>query len=153
MIITMYQIDAFTDHVFGGNPAAVCPLDNWISDGIMQNIAMENNLSETAFFVKSKDGFEIRWFTPTAEIELAGHPTLATAFVIFNHCNFKEDNIKFYSKSGELFVAKDGDRLKMNFPSTPPVKAPKNSLLDRALGKKPSELYYTRDYLAVFNTE
>ena len=85
MEIPLYQVDAFTGRIFGGNPAAVCPLEAWIDDGLMQKIAEENNLSETAFFVESGTGYEIRWFTPKIEIELAGHPTLAAAYVIFNY--------------------------------------------------------------------
>jgi PhzF family phenazine biosynthesis protein len=153
MEIPLYQIDAFTGRVFGGNPAAVCPLEAWIDDGLMQKIAEENNLSETAFFVRSESGYEIRWFTPRVEIELAGHPTLAAAYVIFNYCNHGSGEIRFSSKSGELVVTRDGDLIRMNFPAMHPVNAEKNELLNQALGKKPVELYKTRDYLAVFDSE
>ena len=98
----IYQVDAFADKVFSGNPAAVCPLDQWLGDDVLQMIAMENNLAETAFYVKQGNQFEIRWFTPTVEVDLCGHATLAAAFVLFNHENHKEDLIHFYSpRSGE----------------------------------------------------
>ncbi len=153
MEIPLYQIDAFTDHVFGGNPAAVCPLGEWIDDGLMQSIAEENNLSETAFFVKKGAQYEIRWFTPRVEIELAGHPTLAAAYVIFNYLDRKADKISFSSKSGELVITREGDLIKMNFPAMEPVETDNNELLDRALGLQPVELYRTRDYLAVYRSQ
>ena len=150
MEIPLSQIDAFTGHVFGGNPAAVCPLSEWLDAGLMQKIAEENNLSETAFFVQSETGYEIRWFTPKIEIALAGHPTLAAAYVIFNYCNHSSSEIRFSSKSGELVVTRDGDLIKMNFPAMEPVNAGQNELINQALGKKPAELYRTRDYLAIY---
>ncbi len=153
MEILLYQIDAFTSHVFGGNPAAVCPLDEWIDDVLMQKIAEENNLSETAFFVRKGTQYEIRWFTPAVEIELAGHPTLAAAYVIFNYCNHGSSTIAFSSKSGELTVKRDGDLLKMNFPVLKAVKTAANDLLNRALGLAPTELYLSRDYLAVYRSQ
>ncbi|MFA5064197.1 MAG: PhzF family phenazine biosynthesis protein [Dehalococcoidia bacterium] len=153
MIITLYQIDAFTNHIFGGNPAAVCPLDEWIDDSLMQKIAEENNLSETAFFVKRDRSYEIRWFTPAVEIKLAGHPTLAAAYVIFNYCNHGSSTIYFSSKSGELIVEKNGDLLKMNFPALKAIRAAANDLLNRSLGLAPIELYLSRDYLAVYKSQ
>jgi PhzF family phenazine biosynthesis protein len=153
MEILLYQVDAFTGHVFGGNPAAVCPLDSWIDDDLMQKIAEENNLSETAFFVRRGQGYDIRWFTPKIEIDLAGHPTLAAAYVIFHYCNHVDKRIAFSSKSGELVVTMEGDLIKMNFPAMEAMRAAENDLVNRALGKKPSELYRTRDYLAVFDSE
>ncbi|MFA5079418.1 MAG: PhzF family phenazine biosynthesis protein [Dehalococcoidia bacterium] len=153
MEITLYQIDAFTGHVFGGNPAAVCPLNEWIDDSLMQQIAEENNLSETAFFVKRDDFYEIRWFTPAVEIELAGHPTLAAAYVIFNNCNHRASTIRFISQSGELIVERDGDLIKMNFPVLVAARAEANELLNHALGLEPAELYLSRDYLAVFKSQ
>ena len=114
----IYQIDAFTDKVFSGNPAAVCPLDQWLDDDIMQKIAMENNLAETAFYVKQDNQYQIRWFTPVAEVDLCGHATLAAAFVIFNYENYSENIIHFYSpKSGALQVTKKGELLTLNFPT------------------------------------
>ncbi len=118
MLQKIYQIDAFTEKVFGGNPAAVCPLDNWLSDEVMQNIAAENNLAETAFYVKKDNIFELRWFTPEVEVDLCGHATLASAFVIFNFENFESDKIEFFSpRSGTLTVTKEEDFLTMNFPA------------------------------------
>lgn len=117
--MTLYQIDAFTDKLFGGNPAAVIPLDSWPSDQLMQSIAAENNLAETAFIVSEGEDFSIRWFTPGVEIDLCGHATLATAFVIFNELNYQHDQIRFHSKSGLLTVTRDGDWLSLDFPVDP----------------------------------
>lgn len=114
----IYQIDAFTDKVFSGNPAAVCPLDEWLNDDTLQNIAMENNLAETAFYVKQGDHYQIRWFTPTVEVDLCGHATLAAAFVLFNYENHSESIISFYSRrSGILTVTQKGTLLTLNFPA------------------------------------
>lgn len=118
MLHKIYQIDAFTEKVFGGNPAAVCPLEYWLDDELMQNIAQENNLAETAFYVKKENVFELRWFTPEVEVDLCGHATLAAAFVIFNFENFEGDKIEFFSpRSGTLTVTKEEDFLTMNFPA------------------------------------
>lgn len=116
MLQKIYQVDAFTEKVFGGNPAAVCPLDNWLSDEVMQNIAAENNLAETAFYVKKDNIFELRWFTPEVEVDLCGHATLASAFVIFNIENFGGNKLEFTTRSGILTVEREGDFLTMNFP-------------------------------------
>jgi predicted PhzF superfamily epimerase YddE/YHI9 len=142
MKLDIYQVDAFTKEVFKGNPAAVCPLTEWLPSETMHKIALENNLSETAFFVKNGDVYEIRWFTPTFEIDLCGHATLASAFVIFNVLNLETDEIKFHShKSGALSVEKNGDVLTLDFPVRPvsPVDAP--------AGLK------ARDYFLVYETE
>lgn len=118
MIQKIYQVDAFAEEIFSGNPAAVCPLDEWLSDELMQNIAAENNLAETAFYVKKDNIFELRWFTPEVEVDLCGHATLATAFVIFNLENFEGDTVEFFSpRSGTLTVKKEGDFLVLNFPA------------------------------------
>lgn len=111
MEISVYIVDAFTDRVFGGNPAAVCPLKDWIDDATMQSIAAENNLSETAFFVKENGTYHLRWFTPQVEVNLCGHATLASAHVLFNHLNYKDAEIRFNSKSGRLIVGKQGKLL------------------------------------------
>jgi PhzF family phenazine biosynthesis protein len=153
MKIPLYQVDAFTDTVFGGNPAAVCPLETWIDDAVMQGIAQENNLSETAFFVRKGDAFEIRWFTPKIEIDLAGHPTLATAFVILEHLGYQGKRIVFLSKSGELTVERRGGLICMNFPAREAVPAADNELINKGLGNGPLELYKSRDYLAIFRDE
>lgn len=117
--LTMYQVDAFASALFNGNPAAVCPLDNWLSDKTMRAIAAENNLSETAFFVPEADAFRIRWFTPNEEVALCGHATLASAFIIFTQLGFTGEEIKFNSMSGELLVKRTGDDLVMDFPALP----------------------------------
>src|SRR5690606_22925872 len=118
MRLNIYQIDAFADKVFSGNPAAVCPLEQWLSDDILQKIAMENNLAETAFYVREGDQYQIRWFTPTVEVDLCGHATLASAFVLFNHKNYDKDTIRFYSpRSGALTVSREGELLTLNFPA------------------------------------
>ncbi len=109
MKIKLYQVDAFTSNVFRGNPAAICPLESWLDEKLLQNIALENNLSETAFFVPKNEHFEIRWFTPTVEVNLCGHATLASAHVIFKYLDYTNDEITFQSKSGELKVYKRGE--------------------------------------------
>jgi PhzF family phenazine biosynthesis protein len=154
MDIPLYQIDAFTSRPFGGNPAAVCPLDGWLDDATMQAIATENNLSETAFFVPSGDDFELRWFTPVAEIDLAGHPTLATAYVILEILQPGRETVRFQTrKAGALTVMRHGDKLAMDFPARPP--GPRSGLGDvaAALCAKPVEILAARDGFAVFATE
>ena len=153
MRIPIYQVDAFTDRLFKGNPAAVCPLENWLDDKVMQNIAAENNLSETAFYVKKGNGFEIRWFTPRLEINLAGHPTLATAHVIYNHLGYEGDELTFFSKGGELKVKKDNDLFQLDFPAANIKKVSPPEALIRGLGATPKEVFMERDYMAVFNKE
>ncbi|OLS12969.1 MAG: phenazine biosynthesis protein PhzF family [Promethearchaeota archaeon CR_4] len=154
MKIPLFYVDAFTDKIFSGNPAAVCPLDNWIDDELMQNIAFEHNLSETAFFVPKGDAtFEIRWFTPKMEIDLAGHPTLATGYVIFNLLGYSISKIKLLSKTGELFVTKRDGLITLNFPSRPPSSIGTPETLVQGLGQKPLAVYKARDYLALYETE
>lgn len=117
MKLKLYQIDAFSDRSFSGNPAAVCPLNEWISEDLMQKIAMENNLAETAFYVQNGNQVEIRWFTPTVEVDLCGHATLAAAYVLFNYEGFNQNTIHFYSpRSGALPVKKNGSLITLNFP-------------------------------------
>lgn len=153
MELTLYQIDAFTDKVFSGNPAAVCPLNEWLPDSTLQAIAQENNLSETAFYVPAENGFHIRWFTPVAEVDLCGHATLATAFVIHNIIGYKNDIVRFNSESGDLFVKKFGDSLSMDFPSQPGSPCPIPPALVEGLGKTPSEVLASEDFLVVFENE
>lgn len=129
----IFQVDAFTNTIFKGNPAAVCPLNNWISEELMQTIAEENNLSETVFFVKNKNQFDIRWFTPTCEIDLCGHATLAAAHIIFTELNYTENRIEFNSKSGILTVVKNNDWYTLNFPSEEISEIPTPQLLQEAL--------------------
>lgn len=153
MKLDIYQVDAFSKTLFGGNPAAVVPLDAWLPDAVMQSIALENNLSETAFFVPEPDGYGLRWFTPSFEIDLCGHATLATAFVLFDQLGAKEDVLRFHSKSGLLTVARDGDRLVLDFPSRPPVAADAPEGLFEAIGLEPKEVLRSRDYFLVYENE
>jgi PhzF family phenazine biosynthesis protein len=154
MKLDIYQVDAFAKEIFKGNPAAICPLDEWIDAELMQKIALENNLSETAFFVKKDDVYEIRWFTPTFEIDLCGHATLASAFVIFEILKAEESLVKFHShKSGELAVEKNGDVLTLDFPSRPVAKCDAPEGLIEAIGKQPKEVLKARDYFLVYETE
>jgi len=154
MKIRIFQVDAFTNHLFGGNPAAVCPLDKWLPDSVLQNIAMENNLSETAFFIFENNSFSIRWFTPAAEVSLCGHATLATAHVIFKHLDYKGERIDFQSQSGVLSVKQMGEKLILNFPADNPTKIEIPSRLSDALSANPLEAYKGRtDYLLVFKNE
>jgi PhzF family phenazine biosynthesis protein len=151
----LYQVDAFTNKLFGGNPAGVCPLEVWLPEEKMQSIAMENNLSETAFFVQKGERFHIRWFTPELEVALCGHATLASAHVIFNHLNFKGDVIKFDSKSGELKVSKKDEMLVLDFPADSFDKEilPPDSLIE-GLGIQPIEAYKGKtDYMLVYRTQ
>ena len=127
MRIPIYQIDAFTKVPFAGNPAAICPLEQWLEDDVMQAIAAENNLAETTFFVSEGSSFRLRWFTPTVEVDLCGHATLATAHVILNHLMLVGREVQFETRSGTLQVWRNGDGLAMNFPATPP-EAPMPSM-------------------------
>lgn len=154
MELTLFQVDAFSTDIFGGNPAAVVPLEQWLPVETMQNIAAENNLSETAFFVKEKEAFHIRWFTPTVEIPLCGHATLASAHVIFNHLNFSEPEITFECEVGTLKVRNSETGITMNFPmqSMEPIEA--EQALFNALGKAPKEMYNVKEnYVLVYDKE
>ncbi|MEO8148954.1 MAG: PhzF family phenazine biosynthesis protein [Bacteroidia bacterium] len=152
--LKQYQVDAFTDKLFGGNPAAVVPLDHWLDDGLMQQIGAENNLSETAFLVKENNGYRIRWFTPTNEVKLCGHATLASAYVIFNHLGFEGSKIEFQSLSGLLSVTKDNDMLTLNFPVNGRIPTKLKEDVAKALGQSPIELYWCIDnLLAIFNSQ
>jgi PhzF family phenazine biosynthesis protein len=153
MKLPLYQIDAFTSRVFSGNPAAVCPLEQWLAEDLMQAIAMENNLSETAFFVPLDQGYHIRWFTPASEVDLCGHATLASAYVLFAYLDPARTKVSFQSRSGPLTVSKQEDLLAMDFPSQPPKPsdAPENLL--NGLGKKPLEVHCSEDYFLVFSSE
>lgn len=153
MKIRQYQIDAFATRAFEGNPAAVCPLEGWLDDGLLQAIAEENNLSETAFFVPSDTGFHLRWFTPASEVGLCGHATLATAHVLFEHLGHPGQAITFETRSGALTVKRKGDLLEMDFPARPPTPCAGFELLAGALGRQPLEVLRADDYLAVFDSE
>lgn len=151
----IYQVDAFAETVFTGNPAAVCPLDTWLSDETMQNIAMENNLAETAFYVKKAGQYEIRWFTPTVEVDLCGHATLAAAYVLFHHEGHSSHEIAFHSpKSGPLSVARDSDLLTLNFPADQLEKIPISDEILACFQVRPhTALKGLTDYLLVFDHE
>ena len=150
----IYTVDAFTDHVFGGNPAAVCPLQEWLSTETMQQLANENNLSETAFFVQRADGdYDIRWFTPELEIDLAGHPTLATAYVLFYELGYTKEVIRFHSKSGLLTVTKKDDLMEMNFPARMPVACEVPEHLLQGFNIQPKEVLRSRDYFLIYESE
>jgi PhzF family phenazine biosynthesis protein len=151
----MYQIDAFANAVFEGNPAAVCILDNWLDAGLMQRIAAENNLAETAFAVKRAADYEIRWFTPTTEVALCGHATLATAYVLFHYYNYQNDKLPFYSQqSGLLSVTKNKDMLTLDFPKDIVKKVPAPPGIIDAFHKKPLEVYKGKtDYLLLYETQ
>jgi len=153
MKIPIYHIDAFTDKVFGGNPAAVCPLEQWPADDVLLNIARENNLAETAFFVLEEEQFHIRWFTPDIEMDLCGHATLATAYVIFNKMNFLGNKIVFKSVSGQLSVKRNKDLLMLDFPTRMPEKVDLPDVIEKGIGKKPVEVYKSRDYVLVYESE
>ena len=147
MKLPIYQVDAFSSRVFAGNPAAVCPLDEWLPDDVMQAIAAENNLAETAYYVLEGDHYRLRWFTPKVEVDLCGHATLASALVI------GKPEVRFMTKSGELIVTRNGDLFTMNFPSRPPEPVPANPGLITAVGGNPSELLAARDYFLVYGSE
>lgn len=153
MRLTIFQIDAFTDSVFSGNPAAICPLDEWLPEETMQAIAAENNLSETAFYVRDADSYGLRWFTPACEVDLCGHATLATAHLLFNHLAEVRDVVAFDTKSGRLEVRQEGEKLVMNFPSRPASPAGPEPGLVEAVGRAPTEILATDNYLLVYDAE
>lgn len=153
-ILKIYQIDAFTSEIFKGNPAAVCPLLEWLPDSVMQEIAAENNLSETAFYVPDSDGFHIRWFTPTVEVDLCGHATLAAAHVLFEHEKYPKDEIIFTCHVGKLFVLKSNGRIHLNFPSSPLEEVGIPTKLENALDKSPIAYFAKGKFgMAVFEKE
>jgi PhzF family phenazine biosynthesis protein len=153
MRIKLYQVDAFTDRLFAGNPAAVCPLDRWLDDSSLQAIAEENNLSETAFFVPTARGFHLRWFTPVREVDLCGHATLASAHVLFRHLRFESASILFETRSGDLIVERQGKWLVMDFPASVPTPCAAPAALIEGLGLAPREVLAAEDYIAVLESE
>jgi PhzF family phenazine biosynthesis protein len=154
MKLPFFQVDAFTSRIFGGNPAGVCPLESWLDYDVMQAIAAENNLAETAFFVAGPDRFHLRWFTPTTEVDLCGHATLASAWVLFEKLGLQADEVGFDTRSGVLAVKKEADRLSMNFPSRPgaPAEAPAALAAGLKYGA-PVEILRARDYMVVLDSE
>lgn len=154
MKLPIYQVDAFTKNIFSGNPAAVVPIgDQWPKDEVLQKIAIENNLAETAFFQQKNDRIQLRWFTPEFEVDLCGHATLATAHVIFNHLGRSASDIVFDSMSGELVVRRTGEMLQLDFPSRKPTPSKMNEALVQALSHQPVEVLKSRDYFLVFDSE
>lgn len=153
MNIQLFQVDAFADALFKGNPAAVCPLKTWLPDHLMQAIAHENNLSETVFIVPTAEGYRIRWFSPTVEIDLCGHATLAAAFVLFNHLGDSRPEILFQSKKGALRVTRSADLITLDFPTLPLRPCQTTPELAAALGKTPLETYASDDLLVRLETE
>ena len=153
MTIPYFQVDAFTERLFGGNPAGVCLLEAWLPDATLQAIALENNLSETAFVVPRGGEFELRWFSPTVEIDLCGHATLATAFVLFAERGFTAPQVRFHTQSGLLTATREADRVVLDFPAMRAARSDVPAALASGLGWIPREVWKTRDYLAVFESE
>jgi len=153
MDLTLYQVDAFASRQFEGNPAAVCPLDKWLPDSIMQAIANENNLAETAFFVPEGEGYRIRWFTPLMEVDLCGHATLASAWVLFHLLDYHGDSIRFNSRSGTLMVKRDEEELVLDFPAQPPVPCETPAEITGAFNNTIAECLRSEDYIAIFKNE
>jgi PhzF family phenazine biosynthesis protein len=155
MKLRLFHVDAFTNHIFGGNPAGVCPLTTWLPPGLMQKIAMENNLAETAFYCKDGSGkFNIRWFTPTIEVDLCGHATLASAHVLFNHESHPLDEIVFHSRSGELKVKRRDDWLHLDFPTDTIREIPLTSELIECFDLKPRQAWRGKtDFMLIFENE
>ena len=148
-----YIVDAFTEEVFRGNPAAVCVLEKWLPEKLMMNIARENNLPETAFTVKNEDGYDLRWFTPGGEINLCGHATLATAFILFSYYEEDAERIVFHTMSGELFISRKDGYIVMDFPAYSCNEVPVTEQMAEAIGVKPLKAFIDRDLMLVFENE
>lgn len=155
MELKVYQVDAFAEQAFGGNPAAVIPLENWLDDTLMQQIAMEHNQPETVFFVKEGDVYHIRWFTPTVEVDICGHATIASAYVLYNILGYTGDQINFFShRSGPLSVNKSGELLTLNFPTDTLQPVPIDEQLRLCFRETPLQAFRGRnDYMVVFSNE
>lgn len=153
MKIPFYQVDAFAARVFTGNPAAICPLTEWLPNETLQAIAMENNLAETAYFVGEGDSYHLRWFTPSVEVDLCGHATLASAFILMEHLGYQNSTVKFQTLSGELTVTREGSLYTLDFPSRPPRRAEVTTKIVNAIGTDPAEFWQARDMMAVMDTE
>lgn len=154
MQIPLYQVDAFTSQRFHGNPAAICPLDSWLPDAVMQSIAAENNLAETAFFVREGADYRLRWFTPTTEVGLCGHATLASAFLLYEHLGYAEDEVRFHSKGGLLTVRRRDGRYELDFPAMPARPVAPHPAAVEGLREAPVQAWLAsdRDYMAVFDS-
>jgi PhzF family phenazine biosynthesis protein len=153
MRLKLYQIDAFAEKVFEGNPAAVCPLESWLPDGVMQDIASENNLAETAFFVREGAGYRIRWFTPTTEVDLCGHATLASAAVLWDHLGVAAETLAFASRSGPLAVSRRGGLLELDFPDQAPVPCEPPAALLEAFGLGSGTCFRSQDYFLLLGSQ
>jgi PhzF family phenazine biosynthesis protein len=153
MQLPLYQVDAFSSRPFHGNPAAVIPLKAWIREETLQSVAMENNLSETAFFVKTGDRYHIRWFTPSVEVDLCGHATLASAHILMHILEPSRETVTFDSRSGPLHVRRDGERLALDFPARPPQEVKPGPHLLEALGGAPQQVFAARDYMVTYASE
>lgn len=153
MKLNYYQIDAFTDKVFGGNPASVVQLNEWLDDSLLQNIAKENSVDATAFFINNEDTIELRWFTPDLELDLCGHATLATAHALISILDYGKDNIIFNTKSGPLYVRLKNNMYEMDLPERTPLKVELPNFIKNALNKQPKEILKSRDYILVYENE
>ena len=153
MQISIYQVDAFTERLFEGNPAAVVPLEEWLCDTQMQAIAQENNLAETAFFVPSGDAYDLRWFTPTHEVDLCGHATLASAHVLYAHLNYSKESVAFHTRSGQLIVTKQANTYVMDFPAQAGVSCEAPEQLHKAFNKQHLKCWQSEDYILLFDSE
>lgn len=153
MKLELYQIDAFTDKMFGGNPACVVPLHNWLADDLLLKITRENAVAETAFFVDKGDKIHLRWFTPEIEMDLCGHATLATAHCLKSILNYPKDSIIFETLSGDLTVIVKDDLYSLDFPSRMPVVSELPEVIKKSLNIQPKEVYKSRDYMLVYDTE
>jgi len=151
--LNYYQIDAFTDKIFSGNPAKVVQLNEWFEDGLLQNIARENSVDATAFFINKGDNIELRWFTPDLELDLCGHATIATAHVLTTILDYNKDKIVFNTKSGQLYVHVENDMYVMDLPQRNPVKVELPNFIKASLNKQPTEVLKSRDYILVYETE
>ena len=153
MKLEFYQIDAFTDNIFGGNPACIVPLEHWLPDNVLLNIAKENAVPETAFFVDNGDKIHLRWFTPEIEMDLCGHATLAAAHCLSSHLNIKKDSIVFETLSGDVEVSIKNKVYTLDFPSRMPVSSVLPEIIKKSLNIQPKEVLKSRDYLLVYDTE
>ena len=149
----IYQVDAFTDHLFGGNPASVIPLDKWLDDKKLSLLAQENNQPETSFYVKEEDGYRLRWFSPDFEIDLCGHATLAAAWVIFNKEDYRSDSIKFFTQSGIIYAIRNENLITIDMPLREPVPVPAPEALRKGLGIVNQPVLKSRDYVVVLESE
>ncbi len=153
MKYSLYQVDAFASRVFAGNPAAVCPLPAWLPDAVLQAIAEENNLSETAFFVPAGDSYELRWFTPLSEVDLCGHATLASAHVLYRHLGHERETIDFMTRSGTLQVSRAGDDFCLDLPASRPQPVATPPMLTEGLGRLPQRSLAAMDHVAIYESE